>query len=66
MKDFLEFMKSLENSVALKSQSERVKGWVYEGIDGKQMAYWICERDGVSLWKGDILYSLCQAFFSRN
>lgn len=48
MKDFPEFMKTPENSVALKSQSERVKGWVYEGIDGKQMAYWICERDGVS------------------
>ncbi len=48
MKDFPEFMKTPENSIASKSQSEGVKGWVYEGIDGKQMAYWVCERDGVS------------------
>lgn len=38
-----------ENSVASNSQSEGVKGWIYEGIDGKQMAYWICEIDGESI-----------------
>ena len=48
MKDFTEFMKAPGNSVASKSQSVGVKGWVYEGVDGKQMAYWICERDCVS------------------
>jgi quercetin dioxygenase-like cupin family protein len=41
-------MKTPENSVASRSQSIGVKGWVYDGVDGKQMAYWICERDGVS------------------
>ena len=48
MEDFPEFMKTPENSINSKSQSEGVKGWLYEGIDGKQMAYWICEIDGVS------------------
>jgi quercetin dioxygenase-like cupin family protein len=48
MKDFPEFMKTPENLVASTSQSKGVKGWVYDGLDGKQMAYWICEIDGVS------------------
>ena len=39
MEDFPKFMKTSDNLVASKSQSEGVKGWVYEGIDGKQMAY---------------------------
>lgn len=41
-------MKAADNLVTSKSQSKGVKGWVYESIDGKQMAYWICEIDGVS------------------
>ena len=45
---FPEFMITSENSVASNSQSEGVKGWIYDGIDGKQMAYWICESDGIS------------------
>lgn len=36
------------NLIASKSQSKGVKGWVYDGADGKQMAYWICEADGKS------------------
>jgi quercetin dioxygenase-like cupin family protein len=48
MKDFPEFMKTLDNTIASNLQSEGVKGWVYDGIDGKQMGYWICERDGIS------------------
>ncbi len=48
MEDFPEFMKTSDNLVASKSQSKGVKGWVYEGTDDKQMAYWICEIDGVS------------------
>jgi len=48
MEDFPEFMKTSANSIASKSQSKGVKGWVYEGIDGKQMAYWVCEIDSVS------------------
>jgi mannose-6-phosphate isomerase-like protein (cupin superfamily) len=48
MKDFPEFMKTPENSIDPKMQSMGVKGWVYNGIDGVQMAYWICEIDGIS------------------
>ncbi len=48
MEDFPAFMKTPENSIASKSQSRDVKGWVYDGVDGKQMAYWVCETNGVS------------------
>ncbi len=48
MDDFPEFMKDSENSIAAEDQSNGVRGWVYDGIDGKQMAYWICEIDGSS------------------
>jgi len=46
--DFPEFMKTSANLVSTASQSKGVTGWVYDGGDGKQMAYWICERDGKS------------------
>ena len=48
MKDFPEFMKSTCNLISSKSQSSGVKGWMYDGADDNQMAYWICEIDGVS------------------
>jgi quercetin dioxygenase-like cupin family protein len=48
MKDFPEFMKSSQNLILSKSQSKGVKGWVYDGADGSQMVYWICEVDGIS------------------
>ncbi len=48
MEDFPEFMKKPKNAIEPKAQSIGVKGWVYDGIDGTQMAYWICEIDGVS------------------
>jgi quercetin dioxygenase-like cupin family protein len=48
MKDFPEFMKTKGNLISSKSQSSGVKGWVYDGADDNQMAYWICEVDGVS------------------
>ncbi|MFC1884533.1 cupin domain-containing protein [Thermodesulfobacteriota bacterium] len=48
MKDFPEFMKTNENSIDPESQSAGISGWVYDGIDGTQMAYWVCERDGLS------------------
>ena len=41
-------MKSAENSISSASQSEGIEGWVYDGIDGKQMAYWKCLVDGTS------------------
>jgi quercetin dioxygenase-like cupin family protein len=48
MNQFPQFMTTQENAVASESQSRGVRGWVYNGVDGKQMAYWICETDGVS------------------
>lgn len=41
-------MKSDGDLIAASSQSKGVKGWVYDGADGNQMAYWICEVDGES------------------
>lgn len=48
MKDFPEFMKASENAIASRAQSKGVRGWVYDGADGKQMAYWVCMTDGRS------------------
>lgn len=48
MNDFPEFMKSTENLISPQSQSRGVMGWVYDGVGGSQIAYWICENNGVS------------------
>ena len=48
MEDFPEFMKKRENSIDPKLQSNGIKGWIYDGIEGKQIAYWRCEIDGTS------------------
>jgi mannose-6-phosphate isomerase-like protein (cupin superfamily) len=48
MDDFPEFMKSAENSITAGSQSKGIEGWVYDGVGGKQMAYWKCHVDGTS------------------
>jgi len=48
MDDFPEFMKTSANSISASSQSKGVEGWVYDGIDGQQMAYWKCTVDGTS------------------
>ncbi len=48
MNDFPDFMKSTANAIASTSQSKGVTGWLYESVDGKQMAYWICTSDGKS------------------
>lgn len=48
MDDFPEFMKESENSIPSSQQSDGVNGWVYDGAGEKQMAYWICETDGIS------------------
>jgi len=48
MDDFPEFMKSIENSISASSQSKGIEGWVYDGVDGKQMVYWKCNINGTS------------------
>ena len=41
-------MLTTANAVPSESQSDGVKGWVYNGKDAKQTAYWLCEKDGES------------------
>ncbi|MBA4395105.1 MAG: cupin [Desulfobacca sp.] len=48
MDDFPQFMKTKENAIASRSQSQGLEGWVYDGMDGKQMACWKCNVDGRS------------------
>jgi len=45
MDDFPEFMKTADNSISPFLQSKGAEGWVYDGKDGKQIAYWICHED---------------------
>lgn len=41
MKDFPEFMKNPVNKVAASSQyTPGIEGYVFDGVDGSQMAYW--------------------------
>jgi quercetin dioxygenase-like cupin family protein len=48
MDDFPGFMTTSANAISATSQSEGVRGWVYDGDAGSQMAYWICQDDGIS------------------
>ena len=46
MKDFPEFMKNPANLISKESQyTEDIEGYVYNGFDGSQMAYWTQYRD---------------------
>jgi mannose-6-phosphate isomerase-like protein (cupin superfamily) len=47
--DFPKFMKSAANRIATSSQSTPgVEGYVYDGTDGTQMAFWTCHQTAVS------------------
>jgi mannose-6-phosphate isomerase-like protein (cupin superfamily) len=49
MKDFPAFMKCAVNRIATSSQATRgVEGYVFEGADGSQMAFWTCRETAVS------------------
>lgn len=49
MKDFPEFMKTEANRIATSSQATpSVEGYVYDGADGSQMAFWTCHESAVS------------------
>jgi quercetin dioxygenase-like cupin family protein len=45
---FPDFMKNPANAVASSSQSQGVEGYIFDGVDGSQMAFWECRRDGTS------------------
>ena len=49
MEDFPQFMKAAANRIAKTSQSTPgVEGYVYEGLDGSQIAFWTCHEDAAS------------------
>src|SRR5271157_3046566 len=49
MNDFPEFMKRPANRIAAGSQATPgVEGYVFDGVDGSQMAFWTCRETAVS------------------
>jgi quercetin dioxygenase-like cupin family protein len=49
MDDFPEFMKRAANRIATSSQATPgVEGYVFEGAEGSQMAFWTCRESAVS------------------
>jgi quercetin dioxygenase-like cupin family protein len=49
MNEFPEFMKCAANRIAKGSQATPgVEGYVFDGVDGSQMAYWTCSFDAAS------------------
>ena len=49
MKDFPEFMKQPLNRIAGGSQATPgVEGYVFDGADGSQMAFWTCHENAIS------------------
>ncbi len=49
MDDFPQFMKSSANRIATGSQATPgVEGYVFDGADGSQMAFWTCHETAVS------------------
>lgn len=49
MRDFPEFMKNEANRIAAGSQATPgVEGYVFDGADGSQMAFWTCYENATS------------------
>ncbi len=49
MNDFPDFMKNPANRIASSSQATPgVEGYVFDGADGSQMAFWTCSETGAS------------------
>lgn len=49
MADFPAFMKNPLNRVAVESQfTDDIEGYVFDGADGSQVAFWRCESDRIS------------------
>jgi quercetin dioxygenase-like cupin family protein len=50
MKAFPEFMKHPANRISCSTQTTPgVEGYVFDGQDGSQMAFWTCSEDAVSV-----------------
>jgi len=63
MDDFPEFMRNPRNAIDPKSQSRGNVGYVYDGIDGSQMAIWTSTED-VHPVRNDALL-LCSSAYGR-
>ena len=49
MSDFPAFMKNPSNRISTSSQrTPGIEGYVFDGVDGSQVAFWRAERDGVT------------------
>ncbi len=49
MSDFPAFMKNPLNRIAPSSQyTDAIEGYVFDGADGSQVAFWTCSKDRVS------------------
>jgi hypothetical protein len=49
MDDFPEFMKRPANRIATSSQATPgVEGYVFDGVDGSQVAFWTCRETALS------------------
>ena len=49
MYDFPPFMKNEKNKIDATSQfTDDIEGYVYDGADGSQMAFWTCKKDRAS------------------
>src|SRR5277367_4407623 len=49
MRNFPDFMKHSANKIATTSQSTPgVEGYVFDGVDGSQMAFWTCHETAPS------------------
>ncbi len=48
LNEFPEFMKNPANAIVSHQQSRGVEGFVFDGIDGSQVAVFQCSRDGAS------------------
>ena len=49
MKQFPEFMKNPANRIGKESQfTEGIEGFVFNGADGSQMAFWTCYENRIS------------------
>src|SRR5436309_4970522 len=50
MDDFPEFMRAAANRIATQGQATPgVEGYVFDGADGSQMAFWKCHQTAVSV-----------------
>jgi mannose-6-phosphate isomerase-like protein (cupin superfamily) len=48
MQDFPAFVKNPSNRIAARDQSPGVEGFVFDGADGSQVAFWRCLTNGSS------------------